>query len=71
MKSSIADAFRHPECHEWKTGINPANYSVLIYDKTFVSQNFVDYGNLKGVFTLSWENVEARQEAEAVAPSLS
>lgn len=29
-KSSIADAFRHPECLEWKTGISPANYSVLI-----------------------------------------
>lgn len=41
-KSSIADAFRHPECLEWKTGISPANYSVLIYDKTFVSQNFAD-----------------------------
>lgn len=70
MKSSIADAFRYPECLEWKTGINPANYSVLIYDKTFVNQNFVDYGNLKGVFTLNRENVEARQKAEAVAPSL-
>lgn len=66
-KSSIADAFRHPECLEWKTGISPANYSVLIYDKTFVSQNFADYGNLKGVFTLSQENVEARQKAEAAA----
>lgn len=50
-----------------ETGISPANYSVLIYDKTFVSQNFADYGNLKGVFTLSQENVEARQKAEAAA----
>lgn len=66
-KSSIADAFRHPECLEWKTGISPANHSVLIYDKTFVSQNFSDYGNLKGVFTLSRENVEARQKAETAA----
>jgi wobble nucleotide-excising tRNase len=66
-KSSIADAFRHPECLEWKAGTSPANYSVLIYDKTFVSQNFADYGNLKGVFTLSQENVETRQKAEAAA----
>lgn len=66
-KSSIADAFRHPECLEWKTGANPANYSVLIYDRTFISQNFADYGNLKGVFTLSQENVEARQKTDAAA----
>lgn len=61
-KSSIADAFRHPQCLEWEQGKNPANYPILIYDKVFREENFDGYGNLKGVFTLSKGNVEIRKK---------
>ena len=70
-KSSLADAFRHPECLEWKQNVVPANYSILVYDRTFVQSNLADYGNLKGVFTLSQENVDARQKIDEASQKRS
>jgi wobble nucleotide-excising tRNase len=63
-KSTFADAFRHSECLEWQTGVNPNNYTILVYDRNFIDRNLANYGDLKGVFTLSEENAETRSEIE-------
>jgi wobble nucleotide-excising tRNase len=63
-KSTLADAFRHPECLEWQTGVNASDYTILVYDQDFINRNLADYGDLKGVFTLSEENAETRRQID-------
>jgi hypothetical protein len=63
-KSTLANAFRHPECLDWATGVNPADYTILVYDQDFITRNLADYGDLKGVFTLSEENAETRKQID-------
>jgi hypothetical protein len=50
-KSTVAYAFEHPECLEWQNGVNPADYTILIYNQEFIDRNLANYGDLKGVFT--------------------
>lgn len=63
-KSTVAYAFDHPECLEWQIGVNPAGYTILIYNQEFIDRNLANYGNLKGVFTLSEENAETRKRID-------
>ena len=63
-KSTVAYAFDHPECLEWQIGVNPAAYTILIYNQEFIDRNLANYGNLKGVFTLSEENAETRKRID-------
>ena len=63
-KSTLANAFRQPECLDWETGVNPADYTILVYDQDFITRNLADYGELKGVFTLSEENAETRRRID-------
>lgn len=63
-KSTLANAFRDPDCIKWRTGVNPDNYTILVYDREFIKRNLADYGDLKGVFTLSEENAEKRTEID-------
>lgn len=64
-KTTIASAFADPDCLEWETGSNPDNYSILIYNQKFIENNLADYEDVKGVFTLSEENVETRKKIDA------
>ena len=61
-KSTVAYAFEHPECLEWQNGVKPADYTILIYNQEFIDRNLANYGDLKGVFTLSEENAETRKQ---------
>lgn len=63
-KSTVAYAFDHPECLKWQTGVNPADYTILIYNQEFIDRNLANYGDLKGVFTLSEENAETRKQID-------
>lgn len=63
-KSTVAYAFEHPECLEWQNGVNPADYTILIYNQEFIDRNLANYGDLKGVFTLSEENAETRKQID-------
>ena len=63
-KSTVAYAFEHPECLEWQIGVNPADYTILIYNQAFIDRNLANYGDLKGVFTLSEENAETRKRID-------
>lgn len=44
--------------------INPAEYTILVYNQEFINQNLANYGDLKGVFTLSKENAESRKQID-------
>jgi len=63
-KSTIAAAFADPTCLEWSEEANPSDYTVLIYNQEFIEKNLANYGELKGVFTLSEENAETRQKID-------
>lgn len=63
-KSTLANAFRDRDCIEWKSGVDPNNYTILVYDLDFINRNLANYGDLKGVFTLSEENATKRAEIE-------
>lgn len=63
-KTTVASAFEDPSCLEWKSRINPADYTILGYNQEFINRNFANYGDLKGVFTLSKENAETRKQID-------
>lgn len=63
-KTTIANAFGKPECLEWQKGINPADYTILVYNQEFINRNLANYGDLKGVFTLSEKNANIRQQID-------
>ena len=63
-KSTVAKAFTDPSALTWQAGANPDNYTLLIYNQDFINRNFDTYGDLKGVFTLSEENVETRKKID-------
>lgn len=64
-KSTVAKAFEDPAALRWQAGVNPDNYTILVYNQDFINNNFATYGNLPGVFTLSQENVEIREQIDA------
>lgn len=63
-QTTVASAFEDPSCLEWQSVINPAEYTILVYNQEFINQNLANYGDLKGVFTLSKENAESRKQID-------
>ena len=63
-KSTVAKAFDNPDALTWQAGVNPDNYTICIYNQGFITRNFDTYGDLKGVFTLSEENIETRKQID-------
>jgi len=64
-KSTIAEAFYNPENIEWHEGEAPEEHQILVYNQDYIDRNLADYGDLKGVFTLSEENAEIRAKIDA------
>ena len=64
-KSTLASSISNPACQEWDPQVNPANYTILTYNQDFINRELPDYGNVKGVFTLSKENAETRAQIDA------
>jgi restriction endonuclease len=64
-KSTLADAFRHPECLDWETGVNPEDYTILVYDQDFITHNLADYNpNVFQICTLKSSGSEVRKRQE-------
>ena len=40
----------------------PTDFDVLVYNQDFINDNFVTYGDLKGVFIFGEEDIEAKKE---------
>lgn len=63
-KSSIAHAIAEDDGIAWASGKTADDYDVLVYDQGFITDNFVNYGDLKGVFIFGEEDIEAKKKIE-------
>lgn len=63
-KSSIANAIEEDDGIVWADGKTATDYDVLIYNQGFINRNFVNYGELKGVFIFGEEDVEAKKKIQ-------
>lgn len=60
-KSSIAYAIEEDDGVVWADGKSADDYDVLVYNQDFINENFVNYGDLKGVFIFGEEDIEAKK----------
>lgn len=65
-KSSIAKAIAAGEGLTWNASENPDDYEILIYDQDFIEDNFSEYDNLLGVFTVNQVNIEIQKRIDAL-----
>lgn len=63
-KTTVGRAIDDPDSVQWQAGVSPDNYTIRVYNRDFINKNFATYGDLKGVFTLSEENVEIRKKID-------
>ena len=61
-KSSIAHAIAADDGVVWTDGKTAADFDVLVYNQDFINDNFVNYGDLKGVFIFGEEDIEAKKK---------
>lgn len=61
-KSSIAHAIEEDDGIVWAGGKTAADFDVLVYNQDFINDNFVNYGDLKGVFIFGEEDIEAKKK---------
>ncbi len=60
-KSSIAHAIAEDDGVVWADGKTVDDFDVLVYNQDFINDNFVNYGDLKGVFIFGEEDIEAKK----------
>lgn len=46
----------------WADGKTADDFDVLVYNQDFINDNFVNYGDLKGVFIFGEEDIEAKKK---------
>lgn len=61
-KSTIARTIKSNIGVDWKSGMSASGYDVLVYDTDFVVENFANYDNLAGVFTVCKTNIEVQKQ---------
>ena len=61
-KSSIAHAIKEDDGIVWAEGKSADDYDVLVYNQDFINDNFINYGDLKGVFIFGEEDIEAKKK---------
>lgn len=61
-KSSIAHAIKEDDGIVWAEGRSADDYDVLVYNQDFINDNFINYGDLKGVFIFGEEDIEAKKK---------
>lgn len=66
-KSAVAEAIQQNTGVQWRTGESEANYNVLVYDQNFINENFDNYEDLAGVFTLSRANIQIQKKIEELS----
>nr|WP_254611980.1 AAA family ATPase [Serratia fonticola] len=53
-----------------KCSCNCSNETILVYNQQFIKDNFYEVGNLKGIFSLSKENKDAKEKIELTTKEL-
>ena len=66
-KSTIAYEIASDSGLEWKSGFSADNFNVLVYNQDFINENFDNFDDLAGVFTLSKVNIETQKKIAALA----
>ena len=61
-KSSIAHAIAEDDGVVWADGKTADDFDVLVYNQDFINDNFVNYGDLRGVFIFGEEDIEAKKK---------
>lgn len=59
LRSSIHDKYR--DCSYDSSG---GNYDIVVYNRNFVEENFKEYSNIKGIFTLGEASKELQEKIE-------
>ncbi|MCI8804630.1 MAG: AAA family ATPase [Clostridiales bacterium] len=63
-KSTIARTIRLNNGVRWQYGKSKNDFDILIYDMDFVNDNFGNYRNLAGVFTVSKTNIDIQKKID-------
>ena len=63
-KSTIVKTIRNDTNIQWQCGKSSNDYDVLVYDTNFINDNFKNYENLPGVFTICEENISIQNLIE-------
>jgi len=63
-KSSIAHAIEEGDGITWADGKTAADFDVLVYNQDYINRNFINYGDLRGVFIFGEEDIEAKKRIE-------
>jgi wobble nucleotide-excising tRNase len=63
-KSSIAHAIEENDGIIWADGRSAEDFDVLIYNQDYINRNFVNYGELQGVFIFGEEDIEAKKRIQ-------
>ena len=63
-KSSIAHAIEEKDGITWADDKTAGDYDVLVYNQSYINRNFINYGNLPGVFIFGEEDIEAKKRIE-------
>lgn len=62
-KSTIAKAIEADEGVEWGDGLSADKFDVLVYNQQFIDDNFSDYSEVAGVYTVCSDNKEKEEAA--------
>lgn len=57
-KSTVAEAIKKNDGLSWEQGYSEDDYSIMVFDKKFITQNFSGFGNVPGVYTVGKVNAE-------------
>lgn len=63
-KSSVAHAIEENDGIVWADGQSAENFDVLVYSQDYINRNFVNYGELQGVFIFGEEDIEAKKRIQ-------
>ena len=66
-KSSIAHAIEEGDGITWADGKTAADFDVLVYNQDYINRNFINYGDLRGVFIFGEEDIEAKKRIEQLS----
>lgn len=60
-KSSVAHAIEEGDGIVWADGRSADDFDVLVFDRDYIDRNFVNYGELRGVFIFGEKDIEAKE----------
>ncbi len=63
-KSSVAHAIEEDDGIVWADGRSADDFDVLVYNQNYINRNFVNYGELQGVFIFGEEDIEAKKRIQ-------